>query len=108
MSTETTLAQLVLAYRKAKVDLYRSSDPRIRDLLEYEENLAENLARLANLVDSAETEWAKDPAFFGTFTFMPETIRDAPAAQKMASYRQSPHALGEFALTQSARKLDSD
>lgn len=82
MLTDSTLAQLVLAYRKAKVDLYRSSDPRIQEILEYEDNLAENLSNLANLIDSGETSWVANPEFVGTFTFTPESVRDVPAPSK--------------------------
>ena len=76
MSKDSTLAEIVMAYRKAKVDLYRSSDPRIRDIVEYEENLFENLTTLARKIEGESIEWISSPEFLGTYTFAPETIKD--------------------------------
>lgn len=70
--------ELALAYRKAKVDLYYSNDPRPLDLLEYEENLAENLERLLSQLNGRGTKWVEDEDFLGTFTVIPKRVTLAP------------------------------
>jgi len=41
-----TLKQLTLAWRKAKVDLYYSTNPPLFEIVDYEENLLDNLEQL--------------------------------------------------------------
>lgn len=41
-----SLPHLGLAYRKAKVDLYYSTNPSLFDIANYEDDLAANLVRL--------------------------------------------------------------
>jgi|GEM_PF-247791 len=73
-----SLEELVVAYRKAKVDLYYSSDPRLVDLVEYEEHLAENLASLQERLNGRSEDWVDDPAYLGDYTLAPKSIRLGP------------------------------
>lgn len=75
-----TLADLVVAYRKAKVDLYYSSDPRLLDLLAYEESLEYNLTALLSRLNAEDEEWVRDPEFVGTFSFAPKSVQKPPVA----------------------------
>ena len=70
------LNDLMIAYRKAKVDLYYSSDPRLIDLLEYEESLASRLSELQALLDSDDETWVEAPEFVGSFSLAPKLIID--------------------------------
>ncbi len=69
-----SLSDLGLAYRKAKVDLYYSTNPSLFAIAEYEEDLAENLSRLKERIESHDEEWVKDPMFLGDWTLAPKSI----------------------------------
>ncbi|MBY6387330.1 Reverse transcriptase [Rhodococcus erythropolis] len=75
--SESILTELILAYRKAKVDLYLSSDPRIREIMSYEEDLHTNLSSLSERLECESTDWVSDRAFVGTYTFVPESVRES-------------------------------
>src|SRR4051794_40744734 len=83
---------LVQAYRRAKVDIYRRDEPRALDLLEYEESLADSLEHLRLRINSAETEWVGQPEFAGSFTL----------AQKKA--RHSPHSARSLIWSDAAKR----
>lgn len=68
---EFSPAELSLAYRKAKADLYFSSDSRSEDLLLYEESLEENLIRLSELLASSDRSWIAESKFLGDLRFIP-------------------------------------
>ncbi len=90
--TPITLDEMVVAYKKAKVDLFYASDPRLLDLVEYEENLGDNLRNLRSRVLSRDETWVKDPAFVGgTFTLSPKeaskALRPGGANQTRSSGR---------------------
>lgn len=68
------LDDLVVAYRKAKVDLFLASDQRLLDLADYEESLEANLQRLLERIGSGKHAWIRDPAFTGTFTLTPKSV----------------------------------
>lgn len=70
----TTLEQLVVAYRKAKVDLYFSVDSRELDLLEYEENLETRLGRLLALINGDSAEWVTTRGFTGSYSIVPKSL----------------------------------
>ena len=72
-----SLSQLGLAYRKAKVDLYYSTNPSLFDIANYEDKLAINLARLKAQIEAADESWAKDPEFSGTWTLAPKAIKSS-------------------------------
>lgn len=65
-----------MAYRKAKVDLFYSSDSRRLDLVEYEEDLESNLASLLDRVMGEDQEWVEGPDFLGGFTFEPKRLEE--------------------------------
>ncbi|CAI9393109.1 RNA-directed DNA polymerase [Microbacterium sp. T2.11-28] len=70
----TTLEQLVLAYRKAKVDLYFSVDSRELDLLDYEENLESRLGQLLALINGDSVDWVTKPSFVGSYSIVPKSL----------------------------------
>jgi hypothetical protein len=67
---------LVTAYRKAKVDLFYDDSPRRIDLVKYEEALSENLRSLRGRLAGDDETWVLDPAFLGTFTFVPKALKE--------------------------------
>src|SRR5690349_18446306 len=84
-----TLDHLVTAYRKAKADLYYEKDhcdP--RKLVEYEENLGENLRSLLKKLRGKSMSWIEDPAYTGTWSVIPKSI-ETPQISLTASWRDS-------------------
>jgi len=69
-----SLHNLGLAYRKAKVDLYYSTNPSLFDIANYEDDLSNNLTRLKERIEAISEDWVKDPAFLGTWTLAPKEI----------------------------------
>src|SRR5699024_1018393 len=65
-----------MAYRKAKVDLFYSSDPRPLDLLEFEKNLEENLKSLRRKLNSNDVDYFQSEEFLGSFTYIPKKIEN--------------------------------
>lgn|SRR5690554_732776 len=63
-------AELGTAFRKAKVDLYYSTNPSLFTIADYEENLGENLQRLRKKINGKSTTWVKDPDFLGIRAFV--------------------------------------
>lgn len=72
-----SLTDLGLAYRKAKVDLYYSTNPSLFVIADYEDNLAANLARLQKQINGKSEAWVKKPEFFGDWTLAPKAIKPA-------------------------------
>lgn len=68
------LKDLGMAYRKAKVDLYYSSHPRLTDLASYEENLHTNLTALLTKINGDDEAWATSSEFIGTYTLAAKSI----------------------------------
>lgn len=69
-----TIKELGLAYRKAKVDLYYSSDASLLDIADYEGRLVENLQSLLDRLNGTDDNWIKNSAFLGTWTLVPKSI----------------------------------
>ena len=70
----TSLHDLGLAYRKAKVDLYYSSHPSLDAIASYEDALQTNLtALLANLQGDDES-WVTRPDFIGGWTLAAKSV----------------------------------
>lgn len=69
-----TLEDLGMAYRKAKVDLYYSSHPRLGCLANYEENLHSNLTALAAKINGDDEAWVTETEFIGTWTLAAKSI----------------------------------
>lgn len=65
---------LVLAWRKAKVDLYYSTNPSLFEIVEYESNLEDNLGWLAARINDTDEEWVKKPNFLGSWILAPKSI----------------------------------
>lgn len=69
-----TLDQIVVAYHRAKVDLYYASESRLFDMLEYEENIEANLEWLVRRLNGNDEEWVQQPGFVGTYTLAPKGV----------------------------------
>ena len=69
------LTDLGIAFRKAKVDLYYSTNPSLFAISDYEANLEENLQRLREKINGRSTTWVKDSDFLGTWTLAPKSIK---------------------------------
>lgn len=70
-----TLQQLGLAYRKAKVDIYYSTNPNLAAIADYEEQLLENLASLLARLSGEEENWVSDPNFLGGWAVATKEIK---------------------------------
>lgn len=76
-----TEADLGIAYRKAKADLYyERTVPYMREIYKYERNLAANLRSLYEKLQSGNLDWMQHPSFFGTWSLIPKGIdpKEAP------------------------------
>lgn len=71
----TTLQDLGLAYRKAKVDLYYSSHASLDAIADYEDNLHANLSALMEKIDGEDETWATQADFIGTWTLASKTVQ---------------------------------
>ncbi|WJV25798.1 MULTISPECIES: RNA-directed DNA polymerase [Pseudomonas] len=87
-----SLHDLGLAYRKAKVDLYYSTNPSLFDIANYEDDLSKNLARLKEQIEAMNEDWVKDPAFLGTWTLAPKEIQIVKGKQDQSLIFASPEA----------------
>lgn len=72
---EVSMSDLVSAYRKAKVDLYYSTNQRLIDLLQYEEDLLQNLSSLQERLNDPDEDWVLDAEFLGGFDLHPKVVR---------------------------------
>jgi len=70
----TTLQDLGLAYRKAKVDLYYSSQASLAAIADYEDKLHANLSALLIKIDGDDESWVTDPEFIGSWTLATKTV----------------------------------
>lgn len=87
-----SLHDLSLAYRKAKVDLYYSTNPSLFDIANYEDDLSKNLTRLKEQIEAMNEDWVKDPEFLGTWTLAPKEIQMAKGKQDESLIFASPEA----------------
>ena len=87
-----SLHNLGLAYRKAKVDLYYSTNPLLFDIANYEDDLSNNLTRLKEQIEAINEDWVKDPAFLGTWTLAPKEIQVDKGTQDQSLIFASPEA----------------
>lgn len=72
--TAFDLKDLGMAYRKAKVDLYYSSHPRLNDIASYEENLHANLTGLREKINGDDEAWVTKKDFIGSWTLAAKCI----------------------------------
>lgn len=77
-----TLEDLILAWRKAKVDLYYSTNPPLFGMADYEGKLLDNLERLGQRINGKDQDWVTDPEFLGTWTLAPKDIKFSGATKK--------------------------
>lgn len=70
----TTLQDLGLAYRKAKVDLYYSSHASLDAIADYEENLHTNLSALLVKLQDDDESWVTQPEFIGGWTLATKSV----------------------------------
>lgn len=82
MSISTT--DLAIAWRKAKVDLYYSTNPPLFDMADYEDKLVENLERLCDRINGDDEGWVVDPDFLGTWILVPKSINHAGKKESKA------------------------
>jgi len=69
------LADLYVAYRKAKVDMYYERDHCVAlEFAAYEQDLDVNLRSLHQELTKDEVDWFKRPAFVGTYSYVPKTL----------------------------------
>ncbi|MFH5232644.1 reverse transcriptase domain-containing protein [Antrihabitans spumae] len=83
---EISLADMVAAYRSAKVDLYYASESRLVDIVEYEEDLVSRLENLLERINGKDEAWVFDADFVGTYTFAPKTVTLQPSASSDAFF----------------------
>lgn len=69
-----TLEKLGMAYRKAKVDLYYSTDAPLLSIAKYEEKLPENLLSLLDRLNGVDENWITENAFLGGWTLAAKSI----------------------------------
>lgn len=98
------LDDLFLAYRKAKVDLYYSTEPRFFDLVEYEENLEENLEVLLDRIRHEDFTWLAGPEFLGSFTFVPKGVKFAREDRERTTLHSDPVEEWRARTKEAARK----
>ena len=70
-----TLEELILAWRKAKVDLYYSTNPPLFDMADYEDKLLDNLKQLCQHINGKDEDWVTRLEFLGTWTLAPKAIK---------------------------------
>lgn len=87
-----TLDDLSLAFRKAKADLFYSSNSRPFELLAYEEDLLERLGALRDKLNGADEEWVTESEFVGGFFAVPTGFKWNDGGQHIRSgvVRSSP------------------
>ncbi|GIU56675.1 RNA-directed DNA polymerase [Arthrobacter sp. NicSoilC12] len=69
-----TLMDLGTAYRKAKVDLYYSTNPSLVQIADYEVDLEAKLTNLLLRINGESEAWVCEPVFTGTYTFLPKSV----------------------------------
>lgn len=70
----TTLQDLGLAYRKAKVDLYYSSHASLDAIADYEDDLHANLSTLLTQLEGDDESWVTQPKFIGGWTLATKSV----------------------------------
>jgi hypothetical protein len=72
-----SLADLYLAYRKAKVDaFYETTHHHALAFVEYEQRLYKNLGLLLERLNDTDASWTKDPMFLGGYIDAPRSVGD--------------------------------
>ncbi|MDP3126386.1 MAG: RNA-directed DNA polymerase [Thiobacillus sp.] len=86
-----SLADLYVAYRKAKVDMYYERDHvTALAFCDYEERLDANLESLFETLNSPDPTWMRDLGFVGSFSYIPKALAPCPEHQpKQATFIHS-------------------
>ncbi|SDY62614.1 RNA-directed DNA polymerase [Nitrosomonas halophila] len=86
-----TLEELILAWLKAKVDLYYSTNPPLMDMADYEDGLLDNIGHLLQRINGEDQEWITAPEFLGTWTLAPKAITfpKEPKKQKVSATQET-------------------
>lgn len=74
----TTLQDLGIAYRKAKVDLYYSSLASLDAIADYEDDLHAHLSALLTQLEGEDESWVTQPSFLGGWTLAPKSVDMLP------------------------------
>lgn len=69
-----TLQDLGIAYRKAKVDLYYSTNAFLLEIAKYESQLSKKLQSLLDKLNGDDQRWIEHPDFVGGWTLAPKGI----------------------------------
>lgn len=69
-----TLVDLGMAYRKAKVDLYYSTNSQPNEIAKYEDSLEANLLDLLKRLNGADDAWVTAKSFLGDWTLVPKSL----------------------------------
>ncbi|MDY7573081.1 RNA-directed DNA polymerase [Actimicrobium sp. CCI2.3] len=72
---EFNLFDLGMAYRKAKVDLYYSTNSQPNEIAKYEDDLEANLQALLTKLNGADEDWVKAKDFIGDWTLVPKSLK---------------------------------
>ncbi|MEO7988649.1 MAG: RNA-directed DNA polymerase [Chryseolinea sp.] len=73
---DVSLDDLVIAYRKAKVDaFYESGHNTAISYADYEINLLENLTKLQSDINSGDNKWVQTPNFSGTYALLLKSVQ---------------------------------
>ena len=73
--SDISIADLYLAYRKAKVEaFYESAHSQALAFTEYEQDLEANLTRLYGILLNPEYAWWSDLSFIGSYAYVPKSI----------------------------------
>ena len=74
---DISLADLYVAYRKAKAEAYyENTHVHALAFTEYEQDLRENLNRLHDTLTEATASWPSDLSFIGTYAYLPKSVDD--------------------------------
>ncbi|TCS33564.1 reverse transcriptase (RNA-dependent DNA polymerase) [Acetobacter aceti NBRC 14818] len=83
------LSDLILAYRKAKVDLFYSSHPSLELIALYEENLYKNLLMLLEKINGLDETWVSSQNFYGEWTLSAKSISPASLLDNQEGYKSN-------------------
>ena len=98
-----TEADLGIAYRKAKADLYyERTFPYLRDIYDYEKKLTENLASLYERLHCGDLKWMRESAFLGSWSLIPKGIKPRKATADPGNHclRSDPEEHWRFLVEQ--------
>lgn len=84
-----SLIDMGTAYRKAKVDLYYSTNPSLDRIAAYETDLEDNLTDLLVRINGESESWVHEVDFLGSYTFLPKSVRFTQGEEFLGSAKFS-------------------